>query len=491
MPPTDPGSSVLHLSWGQSTSSAALATCPVTARGERRESSSLRSGPARSLQSVLDPRAGSEPIPGYCLVRLLGKGGFGTVWEAQAPGAIPVALKLIPFDSLRADTELRALEIIRNVRHPHLLDTHFAVCRDDLLVLAMPLCDHSLADRLRECREQGRQGLPLEELLRYMGELAEAIDYLNEPRHGLGDGRLGGIQHRDIKPSNVLLAGGSVRLADFGLAKILEASVEPHSGGMSPHYVAPEELHGFVSRQSDQYALGVTYCQLRADRLPFAGSIAQVLDGHLHGVPDLMYLSEAERQVVARAMAKRPEDRWPSCREFVLQLQRTLAVEPGPQHSPAFLLRWGAAQRLRPRRLGLVAMSLGIASLTALLCASVSPRPAFTETGRVLGHRSVPRRHGHGFPARHLPTLPRGSQSNRRARCQVRESRPPSLIAYSDKSLGDTSASPPRFVPRIPRSCAAAPAMDRITARVALRRLLGRLSCGGSTTRRWLAIARS
>ena len=151
-------------------------------------------------------------------------------------------------------------------------------------------------DRLRECRAQGLPGLPRDELLGYMDELARAVDFLNEPRHQAGDGGLVGVQHRDIKPHNIFLVGGSVRLADFGLAKVLEASSASHTGSMSPHYVAPEVLEGRVSRWTDQYSLAVTYAQLRTGRLPFAGdSIDQVIYAHLHEPPDLSGLPEEER----------------------------------------------------------------------------------------------------------------------------------------------------------------------------------------------------
>ena len=127
--------------------------------------------------------AGLEPVAGYTLVRLLGRGGFGEVWEAQAPGGVRVALKFIRLDSDQAGPEQRALEVIRNIRHPHLLDVQFAIRVEDCLVIAMPLCDESLMDRLRACQGRGLPGLPRDELLGYMDELARAVDFLNEPRH--------------------------------------------------------------------------------------------------------------------------------------------------------------------------------------------------------------------------------------------------------------------------------------------------------------------
>src|SRR5262252_4982255 len=82
----------------------------------------------------------AEPVPGYRLVRKLGQGGFGEVWEALAPGRVRVALKFIRLNSAHASPELRALEVVRDIRHPHLLGIQFAVQKEDYLVIAMPLC---------------------------------------------------------------------------------------------------------------------------------------------------------------------------------------------------------------------------------------------------------------------------------------------------------------------------------------------------------------
>src|SRR5947208_1984796 len=83
------------------------------------------------------------------------------------------------------------------------------------------------------------------------------IDFLNEPRHRLGAGPPVGIQHRDVKPHNIFLVGGMTRLADFGLAKVLQDGAAEHSGCLSPRYAAPELIEGRVSPRTDQYSLAV------------------------------------------------------------------------------------------------------------------------------------------------------------------------------------------------------------------------------------------
>lgn len=182
---------------------------------------------------------GVESLPGYRIVRKIGQGGFGEVWEAEDHGGVHVALKFIRLGTSAREPELRALEIIRNIRHPHLLDLQFTVQSDEFLIIATPLCDESLWDRLRYYRSQGKTDIPRKELHENMEEVAKAIDFLNEPRHpGPGGIRIG-IQHRDIKPHNIFLVGGCARLADFGLAMVLEESHCSHTGSMTPSYIAP------------------------------------------------------------------------------------------------------------------------------------------------------------------------------------------------------------------------------------------------------------
>ena len=269
---------------------------------------------------------GAEPVPGYRLIRLLGQGGFGQVWEAMAPGGVRVALKFIRTDTGHAEPEQRAIEAIRDVRHPHLLEMHFSMLVEEYLIVATSLCDKNLWDRLCECQNGGQLGIPADELLQYMEETATALDFLNEPRHVDENGRQVSIQHRDIKPLNLFLVGDSIKVADFGLAKILATSVTGHTGSMTPHYAPPETFDGKVASTSDQYSLAVSYCQLRTGTLPFEGTPHEVLHAHVFMEPDLNALPAAEQSAVARALKKIPSERWPTCREFVAALKRPALV---------------------------------------------------------------------------------------------------------------------------------------------------------------------
>jgi serine/threonine protein kinase len=275
---------------------------------------------------------GARPLPEYELVRLLGRGGFGEVWLARGPGGFDVALKLVRLGDQAAGPEVRALGLMKAVRHPHLLALFGAWERDGLLLIAMELADRSLQDRWQEARGQGLPGIQPAELLQYMREAAQGIDFLHDGGRPGPDGGSAGIQHRDIKPHNLLLVGGGVKVADFGLAKVLEKSAaSTTSGSLTPVYASPEQFGGRASRHSDQYSLAVSYCQLRGGRVPFVGSLPEVMAGHLARPPDLTMLPDAERPAVARALAKEPEERWPSCREFVEALAAALAGPGSPQ----------------------------------------------------------------------------------------------------------------------------------------------------------------
>jgi formylglycine-generating enzyme required for sulfatase activity len=250
----------------------------------------------------------------------LRRGGFGEVWKAVGPGGVPNAMKFLRLDEGGAAVEAGALEFMKFINHPHLLTTFGIWHREAYLIIGMELAQCTLADRLRAAVQNQLPGIPFAELLEYMREAAKGIDFLNEPRHAIAGSPNQSIIHRDIKPQNLLLVGGGVKVADFGLSRAMERSVTASTGGLTPAYAAPELFQKHVGRQTDQYCLAVSYCQLCSNRLPFEGTPLQIMAGHLTQPPDLSILPEPERDVVGRALAKQGGDRWASCRVFVEEL---------------------------------------------------------------------------------------------------------------------------------------------------------------------------
>ncbi|HVS35740.1 MAG TPA: protein kinase, partial [Gemmataceae bacterium] len=166
---------------------------------------------------LLQPQA--EALPGYRLLEPLGKGGFGEVWKCEAPGGLLKAVKIVrnkadALDSEGTDAqlELQALEYVRSVRHPFLLALDRIEIADGVLVAVMELADGSLYDQLRHYQSVGQAGVPRGGLLARLWEAAEVLDVMNL-RHRL--------LHLDVKPHNLLLLGGHVKVADFGLVSRL------------------------------------------------------------------------------------------------------------------------------------------------------------------------------------------------------------------------------------------------------------------------------
>ncbi len=275
---------------------------------------------------------GVRPLPEYELKQLLGRGGFGEVWRATGPGGFDIALKFIRLGGLAAQIELRSLELVKGIRHPHLLPLFGAWLKRDYLIVATELAECTLLQRWQQCHDQGLNGIPPAELLEYIREAAEGLDYLNDVRHhSPTGGALTGVQHKDVKPQNLLLVGGAVKVADFGLVQVLEQSAVIASGGLTPAYAAPEFFLGRTTPWSDQYSLAVTYCHLRGGRLPFTGSVARVMASHVSQPPDLDMLPEGERGAVERALAKEPSRRWPSCGAFAEALAAGMrSATPAP-----------------------------------------------------------------------------------------------------------------------------------------------------------------
>ena len=260
----------------------------------------------------------------YKKVRRLGSGSFGEVWLGEAPGGAEVAIKVI-FRLLQdeeAQRELKALELIRGLHHPFLLQTQAYWIEDDRLHIAMELADGSLRDRARQCREAGLPGIPLPELLKYFEQAAQALDYLHEHH----------VLHRDIKPDNILLLAGFAKLADFGLARLREKeqSFAATSTG-TPVYMAPEVWRGRVSARSDQYSLAAAFAELCLDRPLFPGKdMLHIMVAALETAPELAPLPRKVQQVLLKALGKTPAERFSSCVEFYEALEDAWAPELRP-----------------------------------------------------------------------------------------------------------------------------------------------------------------
>ncbi|HEY3392838.1 MAG TPA: tubulin-like doman-containing protein [Lacipirellulaceae bacterium] len=266
-------------------------------------------------------------LPGYTLVDRIGSGGYADVWRAEAPGGIQKAVKVVHgyCDDEFASQELKALERVKGVRHPFLLSLErFEVVSGRLAILT-ELADMSLDQRRRQCCEEGLSGIPRDELLRYMADTAEALDFLSQ-RHNL--------LHLDIKPENLLILGDHIKVADFGLVKELASRTQNSLvSGLTPTYASPEMFDDEPSAQSDQYSLAIVYQQMLVGTLPFPGrTAAQLAKQHTQAEPQLMSLPAEDRPVIARALAKKPTDRFPSCRAFVDALMRR--VEHSPPAAP-------------------------------------------------------------------------------------------------------------------------------------------------------------
>ncbi|HSQ58200.1 MAG TPA: tubulin-like doman-containing protein [Gemmata sp.] len=273
-----------------------------------------------------------DPLGGYRLIERLGRGGFGEVWKVQAPGGLHKAAKFVFGDldamdeeSRPAEQELKALNRVREIRHPYILSLERFEPIDGQLIIVMELADRNLWDRFRECRGQGLPGIPRDELLRYMEESAEALDLMNTTFS---------IQHLDVKPQNLFLIQNHVKVGDFGLAKLLEGAKASVTGGVTPVYAAPETFEGWVSRFSDQYSLAIVFQELLTGTRPFNGSnTRQLLMQHLNSMPDVSSLPAEDQPIIARALSKKPDDRWPSCAAMISAL-KTSALPRPPAETP-------------------------------------------------------------------------------------------------------------------------------------------------------------
>ncbi|MFI6041060.1 protein kinase [Nocardia sp. NPDC051321] len=263
----------------------------------------------------------NESFADYLIEGVLGRGGMGTVYLAQHP-RLPrrVALKLLNRE-VSADPELRRrfeqeANVVARLDHPGIVGIHDRGTHDGHLWIAMQYIHGSDAARLNP------RDVPIDRALRIVAETGAALDYAHSR----------GVLHRDIKPANILLSspdtGRAERavLTDFGIARLLDSNTQLTVSGTfnaTLAYASPEQLSGeAVDHRSDQYSLACTLFTLLAGHAPFAATNpGQVVAGHISKpVPRLSSVRPdappALDEVIAKAMAKRPGERFGSCREF-------------------------------------------------------------------------------------------------------------------------------------------------------------------------------
>ncbi len=260
---------------------------------------------------------------GYRIEAVVGRGGMGVVYRAtDLELERSVALKLIA-PELSGDEGfrtrfLRESRLAARIGHPHVLPVHAAGQEDGQLFIAMRYVEGEDLKRLI-----AREGtLQPEQALRIGGQVAEALDAAHAK----------GLLHRDVKPANVLLdERGEAYLADFGLSKQL-AGDSTQSGQLAGtlDYLAPEQIRGeSADGRSDQYALACLLYECLTGKPPFHRETEAVtLWAHMQEEPPAVREFPVLDPVLARALAKETERRYPTCGDFLAAAHKALGLEP-------------------------------------------------------------------------------------------------------------------------------------------------------------------
>ena len=300
---------------------------------------SSRSSKSRAiaLKPGFSPEAGAVPFPGYKLVRLRGRGGFATVWEATDPDGALLALKFMSSNNGSSTVrELRALRAFTTLTHRHLLPIYDVWSIPGQLVIGMELAEASLLDLMLLYADEFQRPIETDRLLVYMSQAASALDFLNARGH-TWEGRKVGLQHGDIKPNNILLVGEVAKLADYGLATPISGAKSPCHRHGTLEYVAPEVIQGYATDTTDQFSLAVTYYVLRSTTFPFPPppQVEQLSRSYSRPPPDLTCVTAAERPPLLRALSPIPQNRYPTCTAFIEALKAATGVKSG-----ASVSRW-------------------------------------------------------------------------------------------------------------------------------------------------------
>jgi serine/threonine-protein kinase len=279
------------------------------------------------------PLTGLAPgsrVAGYVLERLVGVGGMAAVYQARDErlGRV-VALKLLAGDEAVRIRFVREARAVAAVDHPHIIPVYAAGEADGMQFIAMRFVP----------------GDTLHGVVRTSGALSprRAAGFISPVASALDAAHAAGLVHRDVKPGNILVdarRGGPEHpyLTDFGIARaMLSAGTLTVAGQFlgTPDYAAPEQVDGQpVDGRADQYALGCVAFEVLSGAVPFKRELPiAVLYAHLSTPPPRLTavrqdLPPAVDDVVARAMAKSPDERYPTCADFADDLRAALGLDP-------------------------------------------------------------------------------------------------------------------------------------------------------------------
>lgn len=285
--------------------------------------------------------SGSSIPPGitakYEIRGTLGAGAMGVVYDAwdrliERRVAIKVVRRPAGNDpeALEAHARFRReAQAAGRLQHPNIVAVYDYGEDENAAWIVMELVEGGSLKKLLDAKER----FPLPEIVRVMTQVLEALDYSHKR----------GVVHRDIKPANVMLGeGGQVKLADFGIARIENSSMTQVGQVMgTPSYMAPEQLRGEpVDLRADIWAAGVLLYQLLTGAKPFEGDFVALSHRVLHTEPPppsalSVTCPKAFDAVVAKALAKRPEDRYPSAAAFAEAIRAAASgTRPGAAPLP-------------------------------------------------------------------------------------------------------------------------------------------------------------
>ncbi len=272
------------------------------------------------------------PYGHYRLVQHIGSGNFAEVYLAQhAVDGSQAAVKVLHAEL--SDAEAAAFfdqaRLLARLQHPHIVRIRDYGVAGNIPYLVM---EYAPRGSLRQQHPRGTR-LPLSTVVAYAAQVADALHYVHEQQ----------IIHRDIKPHNLLLgANFDLLLSDFGIAVIAQSAgyrkqnIQDFEGTIL--YAAPEQIRGLPRIASDQYALGVVVYEWLSGSCPFEGTVEEIASQHTLAPPPSLCervpsLSPAVEEVVFRALAKNPYDRFLNVREFASALERSSRFDKPPSSS--------------------------------------------------------------------------------------------------------------------------------------------------------------